>query len=219
MAGLTLHYLEHSRAQRILFLLEELQVPYDIKVYQRLVPSGMAPPELVEVHKLGKSPVITDGDFVIPESGTIVEYLIEKYGQGKIDNPTFRDTEKIWIDNKYWTHFAEGTLQPRLANRRILSASPAYKEVDDIYVEPELKNCAELIEHHLKTLPPNSTWFLGGPNATSADFMMVFAMEVLIDRAPTHVGPLTKAYVKELQDRPAYKRGLERGGPYKFVLQ
>ncbi|KAH8831342.1 glutathione S-transferase [Flagelloscypha sp. PMI_526] len=213
MTGLTLHYLENSRAQRILFLLEELQVPYDIIVYKRLVPSGMAPPELTQVHKLGKSPLITDGDFVIPESGAIVEYLIEKYGRGKIDIPTFRDTEKIWIDNKYCT------LQPRLVNRRILSSSPAYKGIDDVYVEPELKNCAELIEHHLKTLPPNSTWFLGGPNATSADFMMEFTMEYLINRAPTHVGPLTIAYVKGLQNRPAYKRGLEKGGPYGLVLK
>ncbi|KAG8902131.1 hypothetical protein FRB99_004818, partial [Tulasnella sp. 403] len=102
----TVHYLNDSRAQRIIWLLEELEVPYEIKRYQRL-PSGQAPPELARIHPLGRSPVITDGDTVLAESGAIVEYIITKYGKGKAQPPG-----PGWVDNLYYTHYPEGTLMP-----------------------------------------------------------------------------------------------------------
>ncbi|KAG8863956.1 hypothetical protein FRC20_010414 [Serendipita sp. 405] len=116
--GIVLHHLENSRSQRVLWLLEELQVPYTIKHYKRL-PTQLAPPELKKIHPLGKSPVITDGDLVIAESGAIVEYLIGKYGKGRFQPP-----EQGNVKNLYYTHYAEGTLQNLLSNWRIYGMIP-----------------------------------------------------------------------------------------------
>ena len=95
MSGITVHYLRNSRAQRVIWLLEELQVPYDVKIYERL-PSLLAPPELLKIHPLGKSPVITDGNVTIAESGAIIEYILTKYGNGKGQPP-----QEAWVENLY----------------------------------------------------------------------------------------------------------------------
>ncbi|EJU03396.1 thioredoxin-like protein [Dacryopinax primogenitus] len=117
---LVLHHLNNSRSQRILWLLEELGVPYEIKSYHRL-PSMQAPPELKAIHPLGKSPVMQDGDVNLAESGAIIEYLIKKYGKGRFD-----PGEDGWVDNLYYTHYAEGSLQPIIVMSLIFSILPAW---------------------------------------------------------------------------------------------
>ncbi|KIO16322.1 hypothetical protein M407DRAFT_34027 [Tulasnella calospora MUT 4182] len=133
---ITLHYLNNSRAQRILWLLEELEVPYEVKRYERV--NLLAPPEFYQVHPLGKSPVITDGDLTIAESGAIVEYVIAKYGKGKL-----QPLESGWLDNLYFLHYAEGTLMPLLAWKLILTKTPDYTPIT---VQPIAKEiCKNLI--------------------------------------------------------------------------
>jgi len=154
---LTVHHLNNSRSQRILWLLEELKVPYEIKKYERR-PDKRAPPELLAISPLGKSPVITDDNITLAESGAIVEYLITKHGNGKAVPP-----ESGFIDNLYFSHYAEGTLMPILIQRMIfnfapknapLSIRPVVKTVFDqlktLLVAPEIKKNLTMIEAHLE---------------------------------------------------------------------
>ncbi|TFK62860.1 thioredoxin-like protein [Pluteus cervinus] len=218
-----LHHLEDSRSQRILWLLEELEVPYEIKKYKR-TPEKRAPPELLEVNPLGKSPFITDGEVNLGESGAIVEYLIGKYGQGKFDPP-----ENGRLDNLYFTHFAEGSLGPVLTRRAIFDIvpdhSPAlvrpliralFQKVDQAVNVPEFRNQGKMIETHLEK---SGDWFAGGNSPTSADFLMSFGMETFVLRSPESLGPKSKEYVERIQARPAYKRALEKGGEYAYVVK
>jgi len=217
-----LHHLDDSRSQRILWLLEELEVPYVIKYYKRQ-PSKLAPPELKKIHPLGKSPTITDGGVTLAESGAIVEYLIAKYGKGN-----FVPTETGRVDNLYYTHYAEGTLQPLLVMGYIFQLIPDRSpfiirpvaraicgNVRTLLVEPQLKTNAEMIESHLSASP--SGWFAGGPSPTSADFLMSFACETLVVRGGDSVGPKTKRFVELCHGRDAFRRGLEKGGEYAYA--
>ncbi|RDB16418.1 Glutathione S-transferase 3 [Hypsizygus marmoreus] len=218
---IVLHHLNNSRSQRILWLLEELEIPYELKKYQRNA-QRRAPKELFDVNPLGRSPVITDGDVTIAESGAIVEYLIRRYGIGA------NVPDDKWVDNIYFTHYAEGSLQPHLANRLLYQLIPKrsplilrplvgsiFKQVDSTLVEPELKRHGKFIEDHLTK---TKGWFAGGPNITSADYMMSYGLETFIARAPEHAGPKMIEYVKKVQARPAYKRALEKGGEYHYEL-
>src|SRR4051812_12366190 len=117
-AMVTVHHLNNSRSQRILWLLEELGVPYDIKRYQRDAKTSLAPPELLAVHPLGKSPVITEGDLTLAESGAIIEYLVERHGKGALA-PTPGSPERIRYN--YWMHFAEGTAMPPLVMKLVFN--------------------------------------------------------------------------------------------------
>ncbi|KAJ7582950.1 thioredoxin-like protein [Mycena floridula] len=217
MSSLVVHHLNNSRSQRILWLLEELQVPYEIQKYQRL-PSGLAPPELLAINPLGKAPAISDAGHVLSESGAIVEYIISKYGKDKIQVP-----EAGLIDNIYFTHYPEGSLQPVLVNRRVFNEfskrSPALadsiKEMDQLLVASQLEKHGKLIEDHLAK---TNGWFAGGSTPTSADYMMLFGLETFINRAPEYVGPKMREYVLRVQARPAYKKAIERGGEYAFVI-
>ncbi|KAH8835952.1 thioredoxin-like protein [Flagelloscypha sp. PMI_526] len=231
--AITLHYLENSRAQRILFLLEELGVSYQIKSYKR-TDAGLAPPELLKVHPLGKSPVIVDEATGkgVAESGAIVEYLIAKFGEGK--TAPIKPTDDAWVDDRYFTHFGEATLQTRLLLRLIFSRTPekvpfvvrpivraVMGKLDAMLAEPEIKRCADLIESHLEKQPKSedgSRWFAGGQLPTGADFMMSFTLETLTTRSNS-AGPVTKEYVKQIQSRASYKRGLQKGGAYDYLLK
>jgi len=221
-SGLVLHHLENSRSQRVLWLLEELGVPYTIKYYKRQ-PSLLAPPEMKAIHSLGKSPIITDGDLVVAESGAIIEYLLEKYANGRFQPPAAGK-----IKNLYYTHFAEGTIQPNLSNHLIFTLigqrvpwfvgwiiRPVMEKVKDAAVMPNLRRAAELIEKDLEASP--SIFFAGGDEPTSADFMMLFPMEVLPRAIGDSVGPKTKEWVEKVHARDAYKRALEKGGPYAYA--
>ncbi|KZT53751.1 hypothetical protein CALCODRAFT_500798 [Calocera cornea HHB12733] len=219
---IVLHHLDDSRSQRVLWLLEELGVPYEIKYYKRL-PSKTAPPELKKIHPLGKSPIITDGPITLAESGAIVEYLIAKYGKGR-----FVPTEEGWVDNLYYNHYSEGTIQPILVMGLIFTLIPQRspflirpitlaicKNVLNVLVDPQVKANAAMIEAHLAKSP--SGWFAGGPEPTSADFLMSFACETLIARGGNSAGEKTKAFVSMVHGRDAYKRGLEKGGSYAYA--
>jgi len=215
--NIIVHHLNNSRSQRLLWLLEELEIPYEIKKYERTT-EMRAPPELKKVHPLGKSPIITDGDVTLAESGAIVEYLLLKY-------PKFQPPEAGRIDNLYFTHYAEGSLMPVLTNKFIFSLvpqrapalmrpliKPTFSMLNKKLVLPQIKSHCEFIEAHLAKT--SSGWFAGGDHPTSADFMMAFPLEWMGSLAPDALGPKTKEYVKRVHERPAYKRGLDKGGKY-----
>jgi len=220
---ITVHHLNDSRSQRILWLMEELDIPYEIKKYQR-EKTMLAPEELKKIHPLGKSPIITDGDAVIAESGAIVEYLIQKYGAEKFTPKT--DASKL--SDLYWTHYSEGTLMPILVNAYIFILAPKQApffirplmnvimgQMNAKIVEPRMKENAKLIEDHLAKQPHG--WFAGEDHPTGADFMMSFALEAVSSRGSEYMGPKMKEYVERIHARPAYKRGLEKGGEYAYA--
>ncbi|PPQ73125.1 hypothetical protein CVT24_009464 [Panaeolus cyanescens] len=231
---IVVHHLENSRSQRILWLLEELELSYEVKKYARNA-QRRAPKELYEVHPLGKSPVITDGEQTIAESGAIVEYLIEKYGteknKVKVGTPA-------WQDNLYFTHYPEGSVQPLLVRKLLFKIIPdnapalvrpilrvVFNKLNSTLFDGELQTHALFIENHLKKVKentkqgPNSVWFAGGNEPTSADFMMSFTLEVFVQRAPEQATQLMKDYVRSIQSRPAYKRAVETGGDSLYLLK
>ncbi|MBC7714165.1 MAG: glutathione S-transferase [Rhizobacter sp.] len=216
---ITLHHLNNSRSQRILWLLEELGIKYEIKYYQRNKETMLAPPELKMIHPLGKSPVITDGDVTIAESAVIIEYLIEKYGNGKLKPAP--GTPALMKYN-YWMHFAEGTaMSPLLLalifNRIDSSPVPFFikpiikkitGKVRTSFINPNLKNNFDFIEGELA----KAEWFAGN-EFTGADIQMSFPMEAGTIRAGDF-GPYSKKYLEKIHSRPAYKKALEIGGEY-----
>ncbi|KAH9856461.1 thioredoxin-like protein [Lenzites betulinus] len=218
---LVVHHLNNSRSQRILWLLEELEVPYEIKKYQR-TSEMLAPPELKTVNPLGGAPVITDDGFNLSESGAIIEYIIQKYGNGKAQPPASGK-----IDDLYFTHYSEASLMPMLVNKLIFHMIPerspfflrpllksVFSTVSAKMLDPRLKIHAEMIEAHLAK--NDRLFFAGGEEPTAADFMMIFALEVWSGRNDVR-GPKTKAYVERIHARPAYQRGLEKGGEYAYA--
>jgi glutathione S-transferase len=220
---ITVHHLNNSRSQRVLWLLEELGLEYDIKFYQRDPKTMLAPQSLRDVHPLGKSPVITDGDLTIAESGAIVEYLVERYGNGQFI-PEAGTPERLRY--RYWLHYAEGSAMPLLLMKLIFSRLP--KSVPGLIrpvarlicngvlgkmVDPQLKRHLQYLEGELS----KSTWFAG--NAFSAaDIQMSFPVEGARSRGGLdgHYPNLLK-YLEAIHGRPAYQRALERGGPYELL--
>ncbi|CAL1709056.1 unnamed protein product [Somion occarium] len=219
---LVVHHLNDSRSQRILWLLEELDVPYELKKYQRM-PDMTAPKELTAVHPLGYAPVITDGDITLAESGAIVEYIINKYGGGKANLP-----EAGKIDDLYYAHYAEGSLMPMLVNKLVYNIVPqrspfilrplvkiVFSTLQTKMLDPRLEKHAAFIEQHLSK--DNRQWFAGGDGPTAADYQMSFPLETWCHRFPEVLGPNTKEYVKRIHQRPAYKKALEKGGKYTYA--
>ncbi len=221
---ITVHHLEHSRSQRVLWLLEELGLPYDIKHYKRDPKTSLAPPELKRVHPLGKSPVITDGKHTVAESGAIIEYLVERHGNGRLAPPPGSDDRLRWT---YWLHFAEGSAMPPLLLTLILDkirnaplpffAKPIARgiaaKVMDGFVKPNLKSQLDFMEAELTRQP----WFAGG-EFSAADVQMSFPLEAAAQRAGLDASrPKLMDFLKRIHARPAYRRALERGGPYSFA--
>src|SRR5690554_375590 len=165
---ITLHHLNNSRSQRVLWMLEELGVPYEIQHYERDPETMLAPDSLRKVHPLGKSPVITDGDLVVAESGVIIDYLTRTYGKGTLQPP---ESGQAWLDYHYWLHYAEGSLMPPLLVRLVLEKiktspmpffiKPVAKgiahKVDQAFADPMINTHMDFIEAHLS----KNTWFLG----------------------------------------------------------
>ena len=218
------HHLNNSRSQRVLWLLEELGVPYEIKKYERDGKTMLAPPELQKVHPLGKSPVITDGDVTVAESGAIIEYLVERYGNGRLA-PAIGTLERLrW---RYWMHFAEGSAMPPLLLKLIfdkVASSPMpffvkpiargiSNKVQSMMVTPNLKRQLDFMEAELS----KSEWFVGN-EFSAADVQMSFPIEAAAQRAGLDASrPKLMNWLKRIHARPAYKRALERGGPYSFA--
>ena len=221
---ITVHHLNNSRSQRVLWLLEELGLPYEIRKYERDAKTMLAPPELTKVHPLGKSPVITDDGVTVAESGAIVEYLVERYGNGRLA-PAIGTPQRLqW---RYWLHFAEGSAMPPLLLKLIFdkvaqSPMPFFvkpiargisAKVQAMMVTPNLTRQLDFMESELG----KSEWFAGA-EFSAADIQMSFPLEAAAQRAGLDASrPKLMTYLKKIHARPAYRKALERGGPYSFA--
>lgn len=221
---LTVHHLNNSRSQRVLWLLEELGVPYEIKRYQRDPKTMLAPPELRAVHPLGKSPVITDDGQTVAESGAIIDYLIGKYGQGRFA-PAPGTPEHLRYT--YWLHYAEGSVMPplllKLVALRIAGApmpffaKPIARKIaatlQSTFIDPQLKLHLGYIDKELSA----TGWFVGN-DFTAADVQMSFPLEAATARGGMEGQiPAITGFLKRIHARPAYQRALERGGKYEII--
>ncbi len=217
------HHLNDSRSQRVLWLLEELGPDYDVVRYERNPGSRLAPPELLAIHPLGKSPVIEDGAITVAETGAIVEYLLETYGQGRLRPAPGSEEARRFT---YWLHYAEGSAMPPLLLKLVFTMLPrrapalmrplvkavAAKALAG-FVDPQLRAHVDFWEAELG----RSDWF-AGDQFTAADIMMSFPVEAGADRAfDAETKPHLKAFLERIHARPAYRRALQRGGEYSYA--
>jgi glutathione S-transferase len=220
-AMLIVHHLNNSRSQRVLWLLEELGLPYEVKRYARDPQTMLAPPELKAVHPLGKSPVVEDGSRVVAESGAIIEYLVETHGGGRLQPPAGSDERLRW---RYWLHYAEGSAMPpllmALVFAKVASApmpffvKPVAKGIADkvmsSFVSPQIRTHLAFMEAELGRSP----WF-AGEAFSAADIQMSFPVEAAAARGGLDARyPKLQAFLQRIHARPAYERALEIGGPY-----
>jgi glutathione S-transferase len=218
------HHLNNSRSQRVLWLLEELGLPYEIKRYQRDAVTSLAPPELKAVHPLGKSPVITDGDVTVAESGAIIEYLLDRYGAGRL-RPAADSPDRLRFT--YWLHYAEGSAMTPLLLSLVFSKvakSPApffvrpiakaiAAKVQQSYIQPQINAHLDYMNGELE----KSTWF-AGEEFSAADVQMSFPVEAAATRGGLDTSrPKLWAFLQRIHARPAYQRALEKGGPYELL--
>jgi len=221
---IVVHHLNNSRSQRILWLLEELGRDYDIKHYQRDPATMLAPPALREVHPLGKSPVITDGDLTLAESGAIIEYLVERYGEGRLA-PRPGTPERLRYTQ--WMHYAEGSAMPPLLLQLVFGrldkgkmpffvrpvARAIKNRVKASFIEPRINQNLDYMEGELARHP----WFAGA-EFTAADIQMSFPVEAAAARGGLNQSrPKLMAFLERIHARPAYRRAIERGGDYALM--
>ncbi|MEH2415058.1 MAG: glutathione S-transferase [Nostoc sp.] len=210
---IVVHHLNNSRSQRVLWLLEELGIEYEIKFYQRDPKTMLAPESLRQIHPLGKSPVITDADLTIAESGAIIEYLVDRYGNGRLV-PASGTPEHLRYT--YWLHYAEGSAMPLLVMRLVLNNFGAGdSSAVSGFVAPQIKLHFDYIEGELS----KSTWFVG-EEFTAADIQMSFPLEQIARlKEEVESRPKLKQFIERIHARPAYKRALERGGTYDLSFE
>jgi len=206
---IVVHHLNNSRSQRILWLLEELGAPYEIKSYQRDGTTNLAPPELKAIHPLGKSPVIQDGDLIIAESGAAVDYLIRKYGKGHFAPPADTPAHEAYLE---WLHYAEGSamlpLMMLLYAMRLGEAAAPLKD----RIDSEIDNNMAYINGALEGRP-----YLLGEDITGADIQLCFQGEVARAFGRLAAYPDVAAWVGRLHERPAFKASIEKGGAYNLA--
>lgn len=206
------HHLENSRSQRVLWMLEELGLPHEIRRYERNKKTMLAPPELKRVHPLGKSPVIEDTDDdrrVIAETGAIVEYLVDK-ADGRLGAPANRTGA---LDYRFWLHYAEGSLMPPLLVKLVLTRVPLFGKAAQKRIQPMIDVHLDFVEAHLAT----RSWF-AGDTLTAADVMMSFPLEAARSRGGLDAGrPATIAWLDKVHARPAYQAALAKGGLYAYA--
>ncbi|MFS0771278.1 glutathione S-transferase family protein [Sphingomonas sp. 1P08PE] len=203
------HHLENSRSQRVLWMLEELGLPYRVHRYERNRETMLAPPELRQVHPLGKSPMIEDEGRVIAETGAIVEYLVEK-ADGRLGPPPHRDAA---LRYRFWLHYAEGSLMPPLLVKLILGRVPLIGKKAAQKIQPMIDRHLDYVEAELAARP----WFAGDA-ITAADIMMSFPLEAARSRAGLDAArPATIAWLARIHARPAYQAALRAGGPYAYA--
>lgn len=219
---LTVHHLNNSRSQRVLWLLEELGTPYEIVRYERDPKTMRAPGSLRDVHPLGKSPVITDGDLTVAETGTVVEYILQTCGEGRFTGPA--GPAGHWL-YRHWMHYAEGSAMPPLLIKLLFGKmesdapgflkpflKPVLARVNERFLGPELKAHADYWEAAVK----ETGWF-AGDEISAADIMMSFPVETAAARIGCEDRPALQDFLTRIHARPAYQRALERGGPYAYA--
>ena len=217
---ITVHHLNHSRSHRVLWLMEELELLYELKRYPRDPKTMLAPAELKAVHPLGKSPVITDGELTLAESAAILEYLLERYGNGRLA-PQSSSAE--YRRFRYWMHYAEGSAMPPMLLKLVFDrvatgpmpffirpmARAIAKGANRAFIGPQLKTHLDYMEAELG----KSDWF-AGDTFSAADIQMSFPIEAARARAGLDESrPRLMNFLQRIQQRPAYKRAVERGGP------
>jgi glutathione S-transferase len=220
---IVVHHLNNSRSQRVLWLLEELGIPYELRCYQRDKATMLAPPELKAIHPLGKSPVLVDSALTLAESGAIVEYLADRYGDGRLARPHNSPERVRYI---YWLHYAEGSAMPpqllKLMIDRIASSPMPFfarpivrairSKVMGAFIGPQLKLHFDYLESELQ----NRQWFCG--EFSAADIAMSFPLEIAVARQVLDASrPNLMAFLHRIHERPAYQRALERGGKYDYA--
>ena len=218
---IVVHHLNNSRSQRVLWLLEELGLAYEVKRYERDAKTMLAPASLRAVHPLGKSPVITDGDVAIAESGAIIEYLVERHGDGRL-TPVAGTPERLRYT--YWLHYAEGSAMPPLLLKLVFdevekSPMPLFvrpvargiaSKVKSAFILPQLETHLDYMEAELG----KTEWFAGN-DFSAADVQMSFPLEAAVSRGGLDASrPKLMAFLTRIHARPAYVRALARGGPY-----
>lgn len=221
---LIVHHLEHSRSQRVLWLLEELGLDYQIRHYARDAKTRLAPPELKAVHPLGKSPVITDGTNTVAETGAIIEYVLDRHAAGRL-RPAADTAE--FLQYRYWLHAAEGSIMPLLVMKLVFNATtvkpvPIFirpitravaKQVGQAYLDPGIEAALTLMEKTLGDQP----WF-AGQEFSAADVMMSFPVQAAFVRSVKPADyPNLHAFKERIEARPAYVAALEKGGPYDLM--
>jgi len=221
---IVVHHLNNSRSQRVLWLLEELGLPYELKRYQRDPDTMLAPPELRAVHPLGKSPVIEDGELKLAESGAILEYLAGRYGEGRLVPPAGTPERLRYT---YWMHYAEGSAMPpllmKLVFNRIQSGPMPFfvrpvargiaRRVLEGFVEPNIARHLDYMEGELR----ERDWFAGA-EFSAADVQMSFPLEGAAARGGLDARlPRLTAFLERIHARPAYRRAVEAGGPYELL--
>ena len=221
---IVVHHLNNSRSQRILWLLEELGLEYEVKRYERDPKTMLAPPELKAIHPLGKSPVITDGELTLAESGAIIEYLVDKYGQGRL-GPAAGSVERLRFT--YWLHYAEGSAMSPLLLKLVFNkvesspmpffvkpfAKGIARKVKGSFVEPQIVQHLDYLNGELAA----TGWFAGDA-FSAADVQMSFPLEAAAARGGLDgKWPNLMAFLQRIHERPAYKKALERGGEYDII--
>lgn len=219
---ITLHHLNNSRSQRILWMLEEIGIDYQIKHYQRDPQTMLAPAELRQVHPLGKSPLITDGELTLAESGAIIEYLAERYGDWLL--PAAGSPERLRY--RYWLHYAEGSAMPplllKLVFDKLRSAPMPFfikpiargiaNKVSQAFISPQLKLHFDYLESQLS----EHDWFAGDA-FSAADIQLSFPLEAAAARGVLSNHPRLSDFLQRIHARPAYRRALEKGGAYDYA--
>jgi glutathione S-transferase len=221
---ITVHHLNNSRSQRVLWMLEELGLAYELQRYERDRKTLLAPPELLKVHPLGKSPVLVDGTLTLAESGAILEYLVSRYGPGRYAPPPGTPAQ---LRYSYWMHYAEGSLMPPLLLKLVFDrverapmpffARPIARgianKVRGAMITPQLRRHLDFLEAELGAGP----WF-AGEQFSAADVQMSFPLEAAAARGGLDKSrPRLMDFLARIHARPAYQRALERGGPYELL--
>jgi glutathione S-transferase len=218
---LTVHHLDDSRSQRILWLLEELQLPYELQTYKR-GSDRLAPPELKAVHPLGKAPILTESGLTLAETGAIVEYILESHARGRLMPE--KDSPDYWRC-RHFLHYAEGSAMPPLFLSLVLSViaerapalvrpviRTAMDKANEAFVQPQTQLHLDYWEASL-----TATGWFAGPAFSAADVMMSFPVEAASARLDFSGRPLLRDFLARIHARPAYRAALERGGPYAYA--
>ena len=219
---LTVHHLNNSRSQRVLWLLEELGCEYRLERYQRNPVTLLAPPQLQRVHPLGKAPLLTDGERTVAESGAIIEYLLDGYGQGRLRPPPGSDA---YLRYRYWLHYAEGSAMPplllKLVFQRLPRPVPALlrpvaraiaRRAQHDFIDPQLRTHIGFWDGELQRAP----WFAGA-EFSGADIQMSFPLEAAAARSGVPLPASVQGFLERIHARPAYQRALEVGGRFELA--